>query len=61
MGRPHFPGPEAVGAGPGPGDAMRLLRRRCEAGLNARGLDHDERAAVQLEYELSVIRRPQSG
>ncbi|MFI2360978.1 DNA polymerase III subunit alpha [Streptomyces anulatus] len=57
MGRPHFPEPEAVGAGPGPGDAMRLLRQRCEAGMNARGLDHDERAAVQLEYELGVIGR----
>ncbi|MDQ0701182.1 error-prone DNA polymerase [Streptomyces sp. W4I9-2] len=57
MGRPHFPEPEAVGAGTGPGDAMRLLRQRCEAGMNARGLDHDERAAVQLEYELGVIGR----
>ncbi|MFI1226094.1 MULTISPECIES: DNA polymerase III subunit alpha [unclassified Streptomyces] len=57
MGRPHFPEPEAVGAGRDPGDAMRLLRQRCEAGMNARGLDHDERAAVQLEYELGVIGR----
>ncbi|MEU5234734.1 DNA polymerase III subunit alpha [Streptomyces anulatus] len=57
MGRPHFPEPEAVGAGTAPGDAMRLLRQRCEAGMNARGLDHDERAAVQLEYELGVIGR----
>ncbi|MGW6289090.1 DNA polymerase III subunit alpha [Streptomyces sp. NPDC055107] len=57
MGRPHFPEPEAVGAGTGPGDAMRLLRQRCEAGMNARGLEHDERAAVQLEYELGVIGR----
>ncbi|MFD5346868.1 PHP domain-containing protein, partial [Streptomyces anulatus] len=57
MGRPHFPEPESVGAGTGPGDAMRLLRQRCEAGMNARGLDHDERAAVQLEYELGVIGR----
>ncbi|MFG2615792.1 DNA polymerase III subunit alpha [Streptomyces anulatus] len=57
MGRPHFPEPEAVGAGTGPGDAMRLLRQPCEAGMNARGLDQDERAAVQLEYELGVIGR----
>ncbi|MFI2360774.1 DNA polymerase III subunit alpha [Streptomyces anulatus] len=57
MGRPHFPEPEAVGAGAGPGGAMRLLRQRCEAGMNARGLEHDERAAVQLEYELGVIGR----
>ncbi|WP_228184129.1 DNA polymerase III subunit alpha [Streptomyces anulatus] len=57
MGRPHFPEPGAVGAGTGPGDAMRLLRQRCEAGMNARGLDHDERAAAQLEYELGVIGR----
>ncbi|WP_406141527.1 DNA polymerase III subunit alpha [Streptomyces anulatus] len=57
MGRPHFPEPEAVGAGREPGDAMRLLRQRCEAGMNARGLEHDERAAVQLEYELGVIGR----
>ncbi|MFJ1788059.1 hypothetical protein ACIOML_27600 [Streptomyces anulatus] len=55
MGLPHFPESEAVGAGPVPGHAMRLLRQRCEAGMNARGLDHDERAAIQLEYELSVI------
>ncbi|WP_217226141.1 DNA polymerase III subunit alpha [Streptomyces anulatus] len=57
MGRPHFPEPEAVGAGAGPEDAMRLLRQRCEAGMTARGLDRDERAVVQLEYELGVIAR----
>ncbi|MEU2763007.1 DNA polymerase III subunit alpha [Streptomyces sp. NPDC007094] len=57
MGRPHFPEPEAVGAGTGPGDAMQLLRQRCEAGMTARGLDRDARASQQLEYELGVIGR----
>ncbi|KOU65121.1 DNA polymerase III subunit alpha [Streptomyces sp. IGB124] len=55
LGRPHFPEPEVVGAEPGPGGAMRLLRQRCEAGMFARGLDGDRRAVEQLEYELSVI------
>ncbi|EGE39534.1 DNA polymerase III, alpha subunit [Streptomyces sp. ACT-1] len=57
MGRPHFPEPQAVGAGTGQGDAMRLLRQRCEAGMTARGLDRDGRASEQLEYELGVIGR----
>ncbi|MFI0020036.1 DNA polymerase III subunit alpha [Streptomyces griseus] len=57
MGRAHFPEPEAVGAGREPGDAMRLLRQRCEAGMTARGLERDERAVAQLEYELGVIGR----
>ncbi|MFI7893487.1 DNA polymerase III subunit alpha [Streptomyces sp. CACIS-1.16CA] len=57
MGRPHFPEPQAVGASTGPGDAMRLLRQRCEAGMTARGLDHDARASQQLAYELGVIGR----
>lgn len=57
LGVPHFPEPEAVGAGSGPGDAMRLLRQRCEAGMNARGLDRDDRALAQLEYELGVVGR----
>ncbi|GGS25547.1 DNA-directed DNA polymerase [Streptomyces rubiginosohelvolus] len=57
MGRPHFPEPQAVGAGTGPGDAMRLLRQRCEAGMTARGLDRDARASQQLAYELGVIGR----
>ncbi|MFF0549663.1 DNA polymerase III subunit alpha [Streptomyces sp. NPDC004311] len=55
LGRPYFPEPEVVGAEPGPGGAMRLLRQRCEAGMFARGLDSDRRAVEQLEYELSVI------
>ncbi|MET9607069.1 DNA polymerase III subunit alpha [Streptomyces sp. NPDC006512] len=55
LGRPHFPEPEVVGAEPGPGGAMRLLRQRCEAGMFARGLDRDRRAVGQLEYELGVI------
>ncbi|MGW6875914.1 DNA polymerase III subunit alpha [Streptomyces xanthophaeus] len=55
LGRPHFPEPEVVGAEPGPGGAMALLRQRCEAGMFARGLDRDRRAVEQLEYELGVI------
>ncbi|MFF4323772.1 DNA polymerase III subunit alpha [Streptomyces sp. NPDC001568] len=55
LGRPHFPEPEVVGAEPGPGGAMALLRQRCEAGMFARGLDRDRRAVGQLEYELGVI------
>ncbi|MFF4429774.1 DNA polymerase III subunit alpha [Streptomyces sp. NPDC001513] len=55
LGRPHFPEPEVVGAEPGPGGAMRLLRQRCETGMFARGLDRDRRAVEQLEYELGVI------
>ncbi|WP_399479595.1 DNA polymerase III subunit alpha [Streptomyces sp. OUCMDZ-4982] len=57
MGRPHFPEPEAVGAGTGPGEAMNVLRQRCAAGMTARGLEHDTRATEQLEYELGVIGR----
>ncbi|OEJ22466.1 DNA polymerase III subunit alpha [Streptomyces subrutilus] len=55
LGRPHFPEPSVVGAGPGPGGAMRLLRQRCDAGMFARGLEGDRRAVEQLEYELGVI------
>lgn len=55
LGRPHFPEPEVVGAEPGPGGAMRLLRQRCETGMFARGLDRDRRAVEQLDYELKVI------
>ncbi len=55
LGQPHFPEPTVVGAEPGPGGAMRLLRQRCEAGMFARGLDCDRRAVEQLEYELRVI------
>ncbi|MFF7953955.1 DNA polymerase III subunit alpha [Streptomyces griseorubiginosus] len=57
LGRPHFPEPAVVGAGPETGSAMRLLRQRCEAGMVARGLDRDERAVRQLRYELDCIGR----
>ncbi len=57
LGRPHFPEPSVVGAGPEAGSAMRLLRQRCETGMVARGLDADERAMRQLDYELEVIGR----
>jgi error-prone DNA polymerase len=57
LGHPHFPEPAVVGAGPERGSAMRLLRQRCEAGMVARGLDADERAVRQLDYELEVIGR----
>ncbi|MFJ9901108.1 DNA polymerase III subunit alpha, partial [Streptomyces sp. NPDC091280] len=59
LGRPHFPEPSVVGAGPEPGSALELLRRRCETGMAARGLDRDERAVRQLDYELGVIGRLQ--
>lgn len=55
LGTPHFPEPTVVGAQPGPGGALELLRRRCQDGMFARGLDHDDRAVGQLEYELDVI------
>ncbi|MGI5508826.1 DNA polymerase III subunit alpha [Streptomyces sp. CA-106131] len=57
LGRPHFPEASVVGAGPEHGSAMRLLRQRCDAGMIARGLDRDDRAVRQLEYELDVIGR----
>ncbi|UXY25114.1 DNA polymerase III subunit alpha (plasmid) [Streptomyces cynarae] len=57
LGRPHFPEPAVVGAGPESGSAMRLLRQRCETGMVARGLERDERAVRQLHYELEVIGR----
>ncbi|MER5549759.1 DNA polymerase III subunit alpha [Streptomyces sp. NPDC002589] len=57
LGKPHFPEPEVVGAEPGPGGAMRLLRQRCEAGMAARDLDRDQRAMDQLDYELGIIGR----
>ncbi|CAM5622722.1 DNA-directed DNA polymerase OS=Streptomyces alboniger OX=132473 GN=dnaE PE=4 SV=1 [Streptomyces alboniger] len=41
LGRPHFPEPAVVGAGPEHGSAMRLLRQRCETGMAARGLDRE--------------------
>ncbi|MFD5717162.1 DNA polymerase III subunit alpha [Streptomyces sp. NPDC127036] len=57
MGRPHFPEPSVVGAGLEAGSAMRLLRQRCDAGMVARGLDRDEAAVRQIDYELDVIGR----
>ncbi|MFD0367686.1 DNA polymerase III subunit alpha [Streptomyces sp. NPDC127114] len=57
LGVPHFPEPEVVGAEPVADGAMRLLRQRCEAGMVARGLDLDERAMDQLDYELGIIGR----
>ncbi|MEU6680959.1 DNA polymerase III subunit alpha [Streptomyces sp. NPDC046925] len=57
MGRPHFPEPHVVGADRSRGGAMRLLRRRCEAGMAARGLEGDPAAVGQLDYELEVIGR----
>ncbi|MFE7245182.1 DNA polymerase III subunit alpha [Streptomyces sp. NPDC057580] len=57
LGTPHFPEPTVVGAEPGAGGAMRLLRQRCEAGMVARGLDRDRRAVEQLDYELGIIGR----
>ncbi len=57
LGRPHLPEPEMVGAGRGPGQADRLLRERCEAGLIRRGLDHDRAARERMEEELAVIAR----
>ncbi|MFY0512922.1 DNA polymerase III subunit alpha [Streptomyces anulatus] len=57
LGRAHFPEPYVVGAGTGPGDGMRLLRQRSEAGMTARGLDRDVRAMDRLGYELGVIER----
>lgn len=55
LGTPHFPEAAVVGAKPGPGGAMALLRRRCEDGMFARGLDGDRRAVEQLDYELDII------
>ncbi|MEV6796322.1 DNA polymerase III subunit alpha [Streptomyces sp. NPDC051320] len=57
LGRPHFPEPAVVGADAGKGGPMRLLKQRCEAGMVARGLDLDQRAMDQLDYELTVIGR----
>ncbi len=57
LGRAHFPEPYVVGAGTRPGDGMRLLRQRSEAGMTARGLDRDVRAMDRLGYELGVIER----
>jgi error-prone DNA polymerase len=57
LGTAHFPEPSVVGAGTEPGDAARLLRRRCESGMAARSLDRDREALRQLDYELDVIGR----
>ncbi|MEU8892962.1 DNA polymerase III subunit alpha [Streptomyces sp. NPDC048442] len=55
LGRPHFPEPAAVGAGPGAGEAAALLRERAEAGLARRGLHRVPAAVERLEEELRVI------
>ncbi|HET6359305.1 DNA polymerase III subunit alpha [Streptomyces sp.] len=55
LGTPHFPEPEVVGASGGAGEASRLLRERCEAGMVRRGLDRDTAALQRLEEELAVI------
>ncbi|MBT2392467.1 DNA polymerase III subunit alpha [Streptomyces sp. ISL-1] len=57
LGTPHFPEPEVVGAGGGAGEASRLLRDLCEAGMVRRGLDRDTAALQRLEEELAVIGR----
>ncbi|MFE7076488.1 DNA polymerase III subunit alpha [Streptomyces sp. NPDC057620] len=57
LGRPHFPEPAVVGATAERGAAIRLLRQRCESGMSARGLERDEHAKRQLDYELDVIER----
>ncbi|MFC9682824.1 DNA polymerase III subunit alpha [Streptomyces sp. NPDC056948] len=57
LGKPHFPEPSVVGATGERGSAMRLLKQRCEAGMVARGLDTDERAVRQLDYELECVGR----
>ncbi|MFC4955553.1 DNA polymerase III subunit alpha [Streptomyces mauvecolor] len=57
LGRAHFPEAHVVGAGKAAGEGMALLRRRCEAGMVARGLDRDEQAVRLLEHELGVIAR----
>lgn len=41
--------------GGGAGEASRLLRERCEAGMVRRGLDRDTAALQRLEEELAVI------
>ncbi|MFJ9567566.1 DNA polymerase III subunit alpha [Streptomyces fuscichromogenes] len=55
LGTPHLPEPALFGAGPGAGDAARLLRLRSEAGLVRRGLDRDRAALARLDEELAVI------
>ncbi|MGW5125141.1 DNA polymerase III subunit alpha [Streptomyces sp. NPDC004069] len=57
LGARHFPEPALFGAGPGAGEAARLLRRRCEEGLVRRGLDRDRAVLERLEEELDVISR----
>ncbi|MFJ7255785.1 DNA polymerase III subunit alpha [Streptomyces sp. NPDC098085] len=57
LGTPHFPEAEVLGAGPGAGGAAQLLRRRSEAGMARRGLDHDRAALDRLDEELAVISR----
>ncbi|GHH43509.1 DNA polymerase III subunit alpha [Streptomyces candidus] len=55
LGKPHFPEPQVVGAGTGPGAAAALLRERAEAGLARRGLDRVPAAVERLAEELRVI------
>ncbi|MFD5079639.1 DNA polymerase III subunit alpha [Streptomyces sp. NPDC058371] len=55
LGQPHFPEPEVIGAGGGAGEADRLLRERCEAGLIQRGLGRDPAARERMGEELAVI------
>ncbi|MEV7086963.1 DNA polymerase III subunit alpha [Streptomyces sp. NPDC093085] len=55
LGTPHFPEPSLFGAGPGAGEAARLLRGQCEAGLVRRGLDRDRAARERMAEELAVI------
>ncbi|NJP47472.1 DNA polymerase III subunit alpha [Actinacidiphila epipremni] len=53
LGTLHFPEAEVVGATPG--GAGELLRRRCAAGLERRGLDRDRAARDRLDDELRII------
>ncbi|WP_432251867.1 DNA polymerase III subunit alpha [Streptomyces sp. HNM1019] len=55
LGRPHFPEPSLFGVGSRADGAAQLLRRRCEEGLDRRGLDRDRAALDRLEQELAVI------
>ncbi|WP_433237678.1 hypothetical protein ACQPYK_29375 [Streptosporangium sp. CA-135522] len=63
QGRVRFPEPHLLGAADGVNrlhgvDAVEaMVRARCEAGLNARGLSGDRAALQRLEEELAVIAR----
>ncbi|ACZ87211.1 DNA polymerase III subunit alpha [Streptosporangium roseum] len=54
--RVHFPEPYLLGADPA-GAADGVMRARCEAGLNARGMGADRVALQRLQEELAVIAR----